>query len=135
MQRFTRFTLLAVLLLLTLAACGGGGTEKVSLSITGDDSFAFDPPFAAVPAGAEVTVQFNNEGNLEHSWVLVPGDADPATVTDSDAINNATTGNVQAQSKASIRFTAPVAGDYLFVCTVPGHAAAGMVGTMSVGDQ
>ena len=33
---------------------------------------------------------------------------------------------------ATFTFTAPAAGTYQYVCTVPGHAPAGMVGTFTV---
>lgn len=119
---------------LMLAACGGdddnGGSS--SLSFEGLDTFQFNPSSASVAAGDEVEVTLNNVGALEHSWTLVGSDADVNTVTDADAINSATTGTVAAGQSDTVTFTAPDAGTYQFVCTVPGHAAAGMVGTLTV---
>ncbi|MEW5987131.1 MAG: plastocyanin/azurin family copper-binding protein [Chloroflexota bacterium] len=114
-----------------LAACGGG-PEPAALSFDGEDTFKFTPASATVAAGAEVTVTLNNKGALAHSWTLLAAGVDPTTATDANAIGGATTGEVAAGTSKSITFTAPAAGTYTFVCTVPGHAAGGMVGTLTV---
>lgn len=124
------FSLLALAVL--LVACGGGGPEAASLSFDGEDSFKFTPASASVAAGAEVTVTFNNKGTLAHSWVLIATGVDPTTATDANAMGGAATGEVAAGQSKSITFTAPAAGTYTFVCTVPGHAAGGMVGALTV---
>jgi nitrite reductase (NO-forming) len=138
MKRLT-FLIVLVLAALVIVACGGGGGGEdaggagpTSLTFAGFDDFSFDPNSASAPAGSEVTVTLENEGVLEHSWVLVSDQADPATVTDADAIGGASTGSVPAGESNSITFTAPPAGTYQYVCTVPGHAAGGMVGTLTV---
>lgn len=132
MKKFTIFTIVLAAMALLLAACGGGDDGPVALSFEGSDTFQFTPSSASVSAGDEVEVTLTNAGALEHSWVLVSGDADAATVTEADAINNASTGTVAGGETGSVTFTAPDAGTYQFVCTVPGHAAAGMVGTFTV---
>ncbi|MCI0395026.1 MAG: plastocyanin/azurin family copper-binding protein [Chloroflexi bacterium] len=137
MKRLTLLTLLLVAALL-LAACGGGGdggnggAEAVSLTFEGNDSLQFNPATASAAAGAEVTVTLNNSGALEHSWVLVPDTADVVTVTEADAVAGATTGVVAGGQSGTVTFTAPAAGTYKYVCAVPGHAAGGMVGTLTV---
>ena len=122
--------LTAVTLTLLLAACGGPG--EVSLEFEGNDMFQFTPATAVVPAGSQVTVTFNNVGVLEHNWVLIPNDVAPEQARDSDAISGATSGPVAFGGSATFTFTAPAAGSYKFVCTVPGHAVGGMVGTLTV---
>ncbi|MFZ0545529.1 MAG: cupredoxin domain-containing protein [Candidatus Promineifilaceae bacterium] len=122
---------LAIMALL-LAACGGGDSGPTTLSFEGADTFEYTPSSATVSAGDQVELTLNNAGALEHSWVLVPNDVDVATVSDADTIDSATTGAVPAGESKTITFTAPAAGTYKFVCTIPGHAAAGMVGTLTV---
>ena len=131
MKRLVMFVTILALALL-LAACGGDEPAAASLTFEGNDSLQFNPATASVPAGSEVTVTLNNAGALEHSWTLVGNDADVATVTDADAINSASTGTVAGGASDTLTFTAPAAGTYKYVCTVPGHAAGGMVGTLTV---
>lgn len=139
MKRLTFLIVLALAALLVVACGGGGGGEDAggaapaALTFAGFDDFRFDPTNASVPAGAQVTLTLQNEGPaLEHSWVLVSDQADATTVTDADAIGGASTGSVAAGESNSITFTAPPAGTYQYVCTIPGHAAGGMVGTLTV---
>jgi nitrite reductase (NO-forming) len=133
MKKFTVLTIVLAAMALLLAACGGDDDSgPVALSFEGTDTFQFTPASASVSAGNEVEVTLNNVGALEHSWTLVSSDADAATVTDSEAINSASTGTIAAGETGSVAFTAPAAGTYTFVCTVPGHAAAGMTGTFTV---
>jgi nitrite reductase (NO-forming) len=116
---------------LLLAACGGD-SGPTALSFEGNDTFQFNPSSATVSSGAEVEVTLTNVGALEHSWVLIGSDTDAATATDAEAISGATTGAVPGGQTGEVTFTAPSAGSYQFICTVPGHAAAGMVGTLTV---
>lgn len=131
--------LVAVLALtLVMAACGGGGTtetapEPVSLSFAGLDTFEYNPPAASVPAGSPVTVNFTNNGALEHDWMLVADGTDVNTLAAEDALlPEAHSGVLPAGESKTFSFTAPAAGTYQIVCTVAGHAPAGMVGTLTV---
>ncbi len=137
MKRITLILILAAVALMA-AACGGNtdaeesGPVLVRQSVTAYDSFEYDPPSMTVPAGANVTIELVNEGSLEHSWVLVADDVDPAEATAEDAINGATSGNIAGGESGRFSFEAPAAGSYQFVCTVPGHAVGGMVGPFTV---
>jgi uncharacterized cupredoxin-like copper-binding protein len=131
MKKFTVVTIVLAAMALLLAACGGD-SGPTALSFEGSDTFQFTPSSASVTSGGEVEVTLNNTGALEHSWTLVNAGVDVATVTDADAIDGATTGTVAAGGTGNVTFTAPAAGSYQFVCTVAGHAAAGMVGTLTV---
>ena len=129
-----------VILSLALAACGGGGgggettaPESVSLSFNGLDTFAYDPASASVPSGAAVTVNFTNAGALEHDWMLVAEGADVNALTAANAVvPEAHSGVIAAGQSNTFTFTAPAAGTYQIVCTVAGHAPAGMIGTLTV---
>jgi nitrite reductase (NO-forming) len=129
MKRLTPLLALVALSLL-LAACGGGGSEATTLSFDGLDTFTFDPDTASANAESLVEVTLKNEGALEHTWALVSADVDLATVSDADALIGATT--VPPGESKTISFTAPAAGTYQYVCTIPGHASAGMVGTITI---
>lgn len=131
-------TLALLLFAFTLAACGGSDTGStntgggpVTLDFKGQD-IAFDKTSATANAGQSITVNFSNIGSLEHNWILVPPGTDPLTAKQEDALSGANSGTVAAGETKTFTFTAPPAGSYTFVCTVEGHAAAGMVGTLTV---
>jgi plastocyanin len=98
------------------AAPGGpGGT----LQLAADPSdIAFDTTMLGSKPG-KVTIEFDNPAALEHNVAIEQGGKQLAT---SPTI---------AEGKTSV--TADLApGTYTFLCTVPGHAEAGMEGTLTV---
>ncbi len=129
---------------LLLAACGGGGSDTSSneFTITVANEFNFDPNVITVTAGKTVTVTFNNTGTVNHTLNFIKPDAeldhlleeiaegagehiDEELLTDMHAI--------EAGHTETVSFTAPSEpGEYSFICTIPGHADAGMVGTFKV---
>jgi plastocyanin len=78
----------------------------------------FTPANLTVPAGTFVVFRFSNDDSVFHDW-MVDG------LANVDA--NARPGQTQ---RVRFRITDP--GTYRIECTVPGHAAAGMVGTLVV---
>lgn len=131
-------TLALLLFAFALAACGGSETTStessagpVTLDFQGQD-IAFDKTSATANAGQPITVNFSNVGSLEHNWILVSPGVDPLTATQDDALSGANSEIVAPGATKTFTFTAPPAGDYTFVCTVEGHAAAGMLGTLTV---
>lgn len=131
MKRLTLFLAILAMALLP-AACGDGGAETVSLTFDGEDTFHFSPGSAAVQAGVDVEVTLNSVGALDHTWTLVEEGLDRNSIGEADIVAGASTGPVSGGESKTITFTAPEAGSYEFVCLIPGHAAAGMVGTFSV---
>ena len=69
-------------------------------------------------AGQPVTVNFQNAGALEHSFVIDAFDVKFE--------------HVQPGQTAAATFTPTAAGTYVFYCDVPGHKDAGMKGTLTV---
>lgn len=134
MKKFLGIVVIAMLGLLVVA-CGGAANQTpdpVSLSFVGTDDFKYTPDAATVAAGAPVTVLFTNDGALEHNWLLISNDVDPLTATAEDALAGATSGEIAAGTSSTFNFTAPAPGTYNYVCTVAGHAAGGMVGSLTV---
>ncbi|MDX1663096.1 MAG: sulfocyanin-like copper-binding protein [Candidatus Promineifilaceae bacterium] len=144
-QRTLITTLLLVLISLFLVACGGDAEapaeeldvveEEATIAVTMNDIYfgenpnnAEDPPIWTVPAGAEVTVNLDNNGALQHNWAIVqPGEEVPVPVTEETAegIILYDTGLVDGGETATATFTAPeAAGEYLVICTVAGHYPA-----------
>ncbi len=77
---------------------------------------AFEPTELTIAANTDVTITATNSGALPHTF----------TITDV-----ADTGEVASGSSATVTVNLEP-GEYEFICTVPGHADAGMVGTLIV---
>jgi len=94
---------------------GPGGTLQLAASPT---DIAFDKKELSSAPG-EVTIDFTNPAPLEHDVAI---EKDGNEIAGSDLI---------AEGKTSV--TADLGpGTYTFLCTVPGHAEAGMEGTLTV---
>lgn len=94
---------------------GPGGTLQLAASPT---TIAFDKTSLTSKPG-EVTIDFDNPSAIEHDVAIEQGGKEIAV---SDTITESET-SVSAD-------LAP--GSYTFLCTVPGHAEAGMEGTLTV---
>ncbi len=119
------------------------------VDVRGDD-FAFVPAQLTVAPATLVNVTFlNTAQSYPHNWVLLnTGDLSVAQAFNTAAgragpANNFLPPDQSLVLAAStvlnpgafevISFTTPAAvGDYLYICTVPGHFAAGMYGVLSV---
>lgn len=139
--------------LLTLAACGGSSTptpaptptptpaaaapsaqEVIAATLDvvmhdiyfGDDNNNIaNPPIWRVPAGAEVTINLDNQGGLDHNWAIIKKDVELPVpfMPDQNADLILWEGGVLASGgKDTEVFTAPDApGEYIVICTVAGH--------------
>jgi plastocyanin len=97
------------------AAGGAGGTLQLAADPT---AIAFDTTTLDSKAG-EVTIDFTNPSALEHNVAIEQGGK---VLAESETISEGKT-TVSAQLKP---------GTYTFLCTIPGHAEAGMEGTLTV---
>jgi len=94
---------------------GPGGTLQLAASET---EIAFDKTELSSEPG-EVTIQLTNPALLEHNVVV---EQDGKKLAASETI-----------SKGETSVTTPLGpGEYRFYCSVPGHAEAGMEGTLTV---
>ena len=113
----------AALLALGLAACGGGGGDsegstsadvEPDVSVQGTDALKFEPASLTAEAG-EVAVELTAGPTVNHDFVI-----DGETVV---AVN---------KSESAVGTIALEPDEYTFYCSVPGHRAAGMEGTLTV---
>jgi len=79
---------------------------------------AFAPADVTITAGRTTALSFRNEGSSFHDWEV-------------EGVANVDAGARPGQTQR-IRFAIDRPGTYRIQCTVPGHAAAGMVGTLVV---
>ena len=97
------------------AGGGPGGTLQLAASET---EIAYDTTELSSKPG-EVTIEFTNPAALEHDVAIEQGGKE---IAKSDTI-------AQGETSVSAELAA---GEYTFFCTVPGHAEAGMTGTLTV---
>jgi len=96
----------------TTGDAAGGTTFDVAMI-----DLAFDPKTLTFPADTDVTVNGINNGALQHNWVVQ--DTEFGTKLLNGGESETITVNLPA-------------GEYTYLCTVPGHAEAGMVGKLTV---
>ena len=89
------------------------------VSVQATDSLKFEPSSITVKAGQPVELTLSNTGQMQHDWSLDQGAAQPVRMV------------ANAGQSATGTFTIQRAGTYTFICSVPGHAAAGMKGTIT----
>jgi Cu+-exporting ATPase len=79
---------------------------------------AFEPSEIRIQAGRWTVVEFSNADPIFHDWMV-------------EGLANVDAGARPGQT-TSLRFVIDEPGSYTYLCTVPGHEEAGMVGTLIV---
>src|SRR4051812_14394142 len=96
------------------APAAAAGAQQVTVTV--GNSMHFAPAAIVVRAGQPVELTLRNGGGVPHDFTLAEGASRPVTI------------EAQAGRTARGTFTIDTPGTYAFVCTVPGHTAAGMRG-------
>lgn len=131
-MRFPLASFAALVAVVVLAACSasntsssstapqaGSGANAQMVTVRAIDSLKFDPSTITVKAGQPVQLTLTNTGQMQHDWSLNSGAAQPVKIV------------ANAGQTAVGTFTIQEPGTYTFICSVPGHAAAGMQGTIT----
>lgn len=114
-----------------------------AIDVAADEAqLAYEQTTLNGPADAAFTVNFNNPASVPHNWVMVePGTEDAvAQAAGSDGVVPGGTEGVIvagapiAATGEAIPVPATPAGTYGYLCTVPGHYAAGMRGEITLGQ-
>jgi uncharacterized cupredoxin-like copper-binding protein len=95
---------------------GGGSAAATTVEVTLSE-FAIEPEAITLPAGAALVV--NNGGSVAHDL----------TVKDTEL----TTSAIEPGDGSSLDVSSLQAGTYAVYCSIPGHEAAGMSGTLTIG--
>lgn len=143
MKKVTITALLLIMVLL-VAACGGGSTGSTgNTGSTGGDTgtdaggseapaakditiealvtLKWEPADLTAEAGQPVNITMTSDGALEHNFVW-------ADQPDTDFLHT----NIGETEDGPASRTFDTAGSYEFYCTIPGHREAGMVGELTV---
>jgi uncharacterized cupredoxin-like copper-binding protein len=120
-----------------LAACNGdndngdsgnGNGETVSM---GMGEFYFDPDELEGPAGGEIVIELENTGTQVHNFTIEEGDArtDGFDAWPDDEVQL----ELSVGDSGTLTLSLPdEAGEYEFICTIPGHYESGQRGTLTV---
>jgi uncharacterized cupredoxin-like copper-binding protein len=123
-----------ILVWLLLAACAPAGGAAQSITLISKD-ISYETTTLEVTAGQPVALTLVNDGALEHDFSI-----EKIAVTSVSQSSPGHHGQGHGDLHASVKpgetnvlsFTPTESGTYEFFCTVPGHQAAGMVGTLIV---
>ena len=119
------------------ASAPAGGTTKASgpplaLNMEAGDYF-FKPDAFNANAGQAVRMTLANSGSIEHNFTI------PNVTKDKNAepwkdpsITTKVVATALAGANGKGNFLAPAPGEYVYFCSVPGHADLGMHGTLVV---
>ena len=99
---------------------------KVSISKTKEFAFTLSPKSAAHGA---ITFTITNGGNLPHDFQLCSKPSSSASAT---SCTGKKTALISPGATGKLAVVVAKAGTYEYMCTVPGHAAAGMKGLLKV---
>ncbi|HEY7735866.1 MAG TPA: cupredoxin domain-containing protein [Candidatus Limnocylindrales bacterium] len=124
-----RAMLVAALAAIAVVACSGGSSSHSAgvsspsaagstLSVTASE-YTFDPSTLTTSAGT-VTFEVTNSGNEEHEFEIFQGET---VVDEVEGLLPGITNELRVDLAA---------GDYIYVCKLPGHEEAGMKGTLTV---
>jgi azurin len=125
--------------------------DEKKVQIQANDQMKYDVASIDATAGQKVTVTITNAGKLPkvamaHNFVLLKAGTDVSAFSMAAMTHHesgymppdmadkviAATKLVGPGESDRVTFTAPVGGIYDYICTFPGHALAGMRGTLNV---
>jgi plastocyanin len=120
--------------LLVLSGCGDDDGSAASTSIEATASeFQFEPDSWTVPAGEEFTIDFENDGAVEHEWAVIKLGED--LEAEADFAEEKVLFEVEAipaGESTSQQFTVEEPGTYQVICAIETHFDAGMEGSLTV---
>jgi len=132
MKKLVMASVFLLVTILVLTGCGGG-PRPVEASVTLTD-FAYTPNGLEAAPGAEVNVTLDNQGALEHNFIVMNKDITVTEWADSDQTNVYFEQLALPTGEETVAtFIAPMEpGTYQFLCSVPAHLQQGMQGTLTV---
>jgi plastocyanin len=112
------------------AACGDDGEASGDIEATASD-FQFDPDSWSVPAGEEFTIDFTNDGSVEHEWAVLTESIESEDEFAEDIVLLEVEA-IPAGESTTESFTIDEAGTYQVICAIETHFDAGMEGELTV---
>lgn len=120
---------LVAILALVLPALAGATTRATTITVTAGkpSEFRFQLSAKSFKHGT-VTFKVRNSGSLPHDFKICASSKGGTA----NACTGKTTKQLSHGASATLTYTFKTKGTYEYLCTVPGHAAAGMKGDLKV---
>ena len=114
-------------------ACGDDSdSDEASTDIsTTATEFEYDSNEWTVPAGEEFTIDFTNDGAVDHEWAVLTEEIESQAEFNEDIVLFEVEATPAGES-VSESFTVDEAGTYQVICALEDHFDAGMEGTLTV---
>ncbi len=124
----------AAVLVLLASGCADGASAEATVRI---HFSRFEPEAITVPAGMPVTMSLRNNDPIEHEWIVGPPDVHERHRTGSEPFHAEipTEVTIPALSTRTTTLTFDQAGEYEYICHLPGHEAYGMAGAVYVTER
>jgi uncharacterized cupredoxin-like copper-binding protein len=121
----------SVLVVVLAAGCSAEAAGPTTISF---HFSRFDPTIVKARAGEPLTITLRNDDPIEHEWIVGTADVHERHRLGTEAAHGEipTEVTVPALSTKVTTVTFDRAGDYPFVCHLPGHEAYGMRGVLRV---
>ena len=117
-KQFVGWFRLVCLSVILLTACGDDSPELPPLAVTlYAQDIKFTPTTINVKVNQRVKLTYTNEGVIDHS-LTIPGFVQVQKIRPGQTLE--------------FTFTPEEAGQFTYICQLPGHELAGMVGTLLV---
>ena len=131
--RHSRFLVLAAFagvfaLVAAVPAFASTKATSIKVSVNKTKEFAFTLSPKSAPHGV-ITFTVTNGGNLPHDFELCSKPSSSASAT---SCTGKKTALISPGASAKLTVTVAKAGSYQYLCTVSGHAAAGMRGLLKI---
>jgi uncharacterized cupredoxin-like copper-binding protein len=118
MRKLTMIGLILCLSVVLLAACGDDTPAQMPLEVTlHAQDIKFDVTTLKVKVKQPVKLTYINEGRIDHAFTI------PGLVEEQ---------KIRPGQTMVFTFTPEEVGQFKYVCAMPGHEMAGMVGTLLV---
>ncbi len=114
-RRVLGLAVVGLVVVLAAAVYAGAAAQKVTVVAK---EFSYTPSKITVKAGQPVQLVLENQGVIEHDFVV-----------DRFRVKTAA---IQPGKTGTVTFTPNARGTFEFYCSIPGHKEAGMKGTLVV---
>ncbi len=129
--RLSALLAMAAIATLVVSGCGDGTSARATVAI---HYSRFTPAVITVPAGVPVTITLRNDDPIEHEWIVGPPEVHERHRTGTESVHAEVPAEVTvpAFSTRVTTLTFEQAGEYAYICHLPGHEAYGMVGALRI---